>query len=253
MLWYHSVLFVSDTTCTLGARLARPTERKDTIRPSTEGLQTWSAKNTGRTPADYTPDFGRSLNGYTDRYEQLLVWAACCLGFFAFMRSGELTVPTGSIFDCTIHLTPRDITVDDLQRPTMLKIHVKSSKTDPTRKGVDLFVDRTGNSLCPVVAMLRYLSMRGIDDGPLFREGNGNPLSWQNLIAKVRQALQQAGVDPSHYSGHSFRIGAATTAASRSISDATIQILGRWSSDSYTRYIRTPRQNLASMSQLLAS
>ena len=158
------------------------------------------------------------------------------------MRSGELTVPTGSIFDCTIHLIPRDITVDDLQRPTMLKIHVKSSKTDPTRKGVDLLVGRTGNSLCPVVAMLRYLSMRGIDDGPLFREGNGNPLSRQNLIAKVRQALQQAGVDPSHYSGHSFRIGAATTAASRGISDTTIQILGRWSSDSYTRYIRTPRE-----------
>ena len=96
---------------------------------------------------------GRSLNGYTDRYKQLLVWAACCLGFFAFMRSGELTVPTGSIFDCTIHLTPRDITVDDLQRPTMLKIHVKSSKNDPTRKGVDLFVGRTWNSLCPVVSM----------------------------------------------------------------------------------------------------
>ena len=161
VLWYHLVLFVSDTTCTLGARLARPTEREDTIRPSTEGLQTWSAKRprTQDTRLPITPlileTIGRSLNGYTDRYEQLLVWAACCLGFFAFMRSGELTVPTGSIFDCTIHLTPRDITVDDLQRPTMLKIHVKSSKTDPTRKGVDLFVSRTGNSLCPVVAMLR--------------------------------------------------------------------------------------------------
>ena len=92
------------------------------------------------------------------------------------MRSGELTVQTGSIFDCTVHMTPRDITVDDLHRPTMLKIHVKSSKTDPTRKGVDLFVGRTWNSLCPVVAMLWYLSMRGIDDGPLFWGGEWEPI-----------------------------------------------------------------------------
>ena len=192
---------------------------------------------------------GHSLKNNGDAYEQLLVWAACCLGFFAF----EFTVPAGSIFDHTTHLTPRDIAVDSLQSPTMLKVRLKASKTDPTRRGVDLFIGRTWNSLCPVVAMLRYLVVRGVDDGPLFWEQNGAPLSRQSLVIKVRRALQQAGIDPSLYAGHSFRIGAATTAASRGISDATIQILGRWSSDSYTRYIRTPRQTLASMSQLLAT
>ena len=196
---------------------------------------------------------GHSLKNNGDAYEQLLVWAACCLGFFAFLRSGEFTVPAGSNFDRTIHLTPRDFAVDSLQSPSMLKVRLKASKTDPTRRGVDLFIGRTWNSLCPVVAMLRYLAVRGVDDGPLFREQNGAPLSRQRLVIKVRRALQRAGIDPSLYAGHSFRIGATTTAASRGISDATIQILGRWSSDSYTRYIRTPRQTLASMSQLLAT
>ena len=32
-------------------------------------------------------------------------------------------------------------------------------------------------------------------------------------MTAVREALARAGVDASHYSGHSFRVGAATTAA----------------------------------------
>ena len=69
---------------------------------------------------------------------------------------------------------------------------------------------------------------------------------------KLKVTLQKAGVDPTHYSGHSFRIGAATTAAAKGFSDATIQLLGRWASDSYTRYVRTPRQELSSLSRVLA-
>ena len=82
-----------------------------------------------------------------------------------------------------------------------------------------------------VVAMMKYLAVRGIDEGPLFREANGTPLYRRNLVAHVKLALQQAGLNSSHYAGHSFRIGAATAAASRGINDATIQILGRWASE----------------------
>ena len=78
------------------------------------------------------------------------------------------------------------------------------------------------------------------------------PLSRSGLVDKVRQYLHQGGVDPTHYSGHSFRIGAATTAAAEGVSDATIQVLGRWASDSYTCYIRLPRQELSSFSKTLA-
>lgn len=41
------------------------------------------------------------------------------------------------------------------------------------------------------------------------------------------------------FCGHSFRIGAATSAASSGVADHVIQSLGRWSSDCYIRYIRT--------------
>ena len=188
-----------------------------------------------------------------DTYEQLLIWAACCLGFFAFMWSGELTIPAGTAFNPTRHLTPRDIAIDNWQQPSALQVHLKASKTDPTRQGVDPFIGRTYNALCPVVAMLKYLAIRGCSEGPLFRLQDGSPLTRPHLVDKVKATLRKAGVDPTHYSGHSFRIGAATTAAARGVNDATIQLLGRWASDSYTRYIRTPRQELAGLSRALAN
>ena len=174
------------------------------------------------------------------------------MGFFGFLRSGEFTLPAGTTFNPNLHLTPRDIQVDDIKKPTMLKVHLKSSKIDQERNGLDLFIGQTKNSLCPVVAMLRYLEVRGIDDGPLFREESRILLAKERLVQKVRQALELSGIDSFKYAGHSFRIGAATTAASKGISDAVIQILGRWRSDSFNKYIRTPRYSLAHTSQLLA-
>ncbi len=58
-------------------------------------------------------------------------------------------------------------------------------------------------------------------------------------------ALASAGVDSTPYSGHSFRSGAATTAASRGIGDATIKMLGRWNSEAYQLYIKAGHSNQA--------
>jgi len=50
--------------------------------------------------------------------------------------------------------------------------------------------------------------------------------------------LTSLGYNSDLYNGHNFRIGASTTAGSK-IEDHLIQTLGRWSSQCYTRYIRT--------------
>ena len=81
---------------------------------------------------------------------------------------------------------------------------------------------------------------------------DGKPLTGMALVSWLKSTLQQIGVNPTQFSGHSFLIGAATTAAARGIGDATIQTLGRWKSDSYTRYIRIPRNELSTLSGTLA-
>ena len=93
----------------------------------------------------------------------ILLWAASCLGFFAFLRSGEMTSPSGVTFDPDWHLTPMDVAVDSPERSSFIQVMLKGSKTDQARKGIKLYVGRTNNDLCPVAAMLTYLSVRGFD------------------------------------------------------------------------------------------
>ena len=181
-----------------------------------------------------------------------MLWAAASLCFFGFFRAGELMLATEAGYDEGAHLSFQDISVDSLTNPQHLQVRLKSSKTDPFRTGVDVFVGRTNSSLCPVAAVLAYLARRGPRPGPLFFFANGKPLTRPRFVTEVKQALAQAGVDSSGYSGHSFRSGAATTAAQRGIGDATIKMLGRWKSNAYQLYVKTPRQQLAQVSKLLA-
>ena len=83
--------------------------------------------------------------------------------------------------------------------------------------------------------------------------GSGLFLTRENFVAVVRRALEAAGLEASEFNGHSFRIGAATTAASRGMEDSMIKTLGCWESDAYQRYVRIPRQDLAYYTKVLAN
>ena len=158
-------------------------------------------------------------------YDNIVMWAAYCL---AFLRSGEITVPTMAAFNLEQHLTPKDLVVDDLAHPTVLQVKIKSSKTDQPRIGIDLYIGATNCDLCPVAVMLSFLVVRGFDPGPLFKM---QVLMRARLVKSLKTTLMQAGVDCGRYSSHSFRIGAATTAAARGVAEPTLQMLGRLSSD----------------------
>ena len=93
---------------------------------------------------------------------------------------------------------------------------------------------------------------KGTKAGLLFQWEGGSPLRKSKFIAAVRQALASQGVDSTKYAGHSFQIGAATTAAMRGVPKSTIKLLGRRESSAYQIYIQTPRQELASLSKSLA-
>ena len=182
-----------------------------------------------------------------------MLWAACCLAFFGFLRTGEMTIPSDTEYDPSCHLSFKDIAIDDPDSPSMLRVTMKQSKTDPFRRGIDLFLGKTNNEICPVSTMLKYLVMRGQDPGPLFRFSDGRFLTHQRSVTAIRSALASAGVDKSKYNGHSFRIGAVTTAAAKGIEDSVIKTLGRRRSLAYLDYIRVPRDKLASYSRVLCS
>ena len=193
------------------------------------------------------------LQQRTNNYNNKLLWAACCTAFFGFLRCSEFTVPSQNDYDPDSHLSLSDVSVDSRMEPSMIRIYIKQSKTDPFRQGVHLCLGRTGNAICPVTSLLSYLIIRKGTPGPLFVMENGQYLTRQLFGAHLNSILQEVGQNAKHYNTHSFRIGAATSARESGVSDENIQMLGRWKSDAYKLYIRTPREELAKLSGKLVA
>lgn len=106
--------------------------------------------------------------------------------------------------------------------------------------------------------MKRYLDRRlnlchTQDHAALFIDDKGYPMSRQFFLFNVKQILCRLGFDETRYSGHSFRIGAATSAAAVGIQDHLIHSLGRWNSDCYTRYIRINQNTIKSAQTKMCS
>ena len=120
--------------------------------------------------------------------DTVMLWAACCLGFFGFMRAGEFTVNSTQAFDPTVHLTAADISVNRHQSPSLLCVRLKQSKTDLFRVGVSLFLGRTGRDICPVTAVLAYQAIRLTSQGPLFVFRDGSYLTRDSWWRSYGQA-----------------------------------------------------------------
>ena len=116
-----------------------------------------------------------------------------------------------------------------------------------------VFVGRSGNEICPITVVTEFVAIRSSNTGPFFAQQNGLPLTKQEFVDGIRAALQALELPSKLFTGHSFRIGAATAVAQAGLEDSTIQALGRWSSSAFLRYIQTPRQQLACYTAQLAT
>ena len=138
-----------------------------TLQHVLKGIKSTQAKmgHQPRPRLPITPDILGKLRLIWEKtphhYNSIMLWAACTTCFFGFLRSGEISAPITCTFDSTYHLTLEDISVDNLGQPGAVRVCIKASKTDPFRKGVDIFLGHTSNSLCPVAALLAYLVIHG--------------------------------------------------------------------------------------------
>ena len=193
------------------------------------------------------PEFSHNLN-------HVMLWAAFTLAFFGFLRSSEFTC--NGPFDPSVHLTCNDITLlPNSHSPSHMLVHIKQSKTDPFRQGHTLTIAKSSSPICSVMAMKDYLlQAQPTSSQPLF--AFVRPKQWltrNNLTTELRTILQHCGLPANNFYSHSFRIGAATTAAKAGLPPWLIKVLGRWSSDCYERYIRTPKCTILEVPKLLAN
>ena len=178
-----------------------------------------------------------------------LIWAIAATAFFGFFRLGELLAECHN----PSNLSWGDVAVDCKSSPTMVRIHLHRSKCDQFGRGVDIFLGRTDTMLCPVTAIVEYIRIRRDPPGAFFRMQDGSPASKPWFVSKIRHILSSIGLPQHEYAGHSFRIGAATTAAMVGVEDSMIQTLGRWKSTAFLQYIRIPPSQLAIISRRLST
>ena len=149
--------------------------------------------------------------------------AMCSLASKAFLRVEEISTTTGPCNNL-IQITQLDRLVDKQGNVKALQLSLCQYKHSVPGQPFVVY-NYPEDICCPVQLILSYVSLRG--HSPFF-------------IAQLNAALKFNNLDSSLYKGHSFRIGAASWAAAKGFSDSQIRLLGRWKSNAFLRYIRTP-------------
>jgi len=140
-----------------------------------------------------------------------------------------------------------------MQSLTLILSH---SKTDQFGNSTPIYISSASDiSFCPIQSLHRlFARYPRPPTAPLFSHCFG-PFTQQWLISQLRSLLLRIGLNPTHFSGHSFRRGAATSALHAGISRSDVMRLGRWKSDSVDRYFSASANssNLFSLSRQLLS
>ena len=168
--------------------------------------------------------------------------------FFGFFRPGELLCRG-------LEYTSPPIRAAIMHFPFHSTLHLLASKTDLFHVGGDIHLPLIGGSMCPVgaiVACMAHARFQG-PASPLFQDTSGSAVSYELFASVLRLLVRAAGLSHLHLTPHSFRIGAATTAAHCGIPDSAIKALGRWQSVSYQTYTKYSPEALRQIALQLSS
>ena len=183
----------------------------------------------------------------------IAMWVGCLLAFFTLFRKANLC-PRNHQFDPQTVLTRDDVVLDeDGQR---VLVYVNFSKTNqfsrrrrcipiPTNKdpALDLFRH----------VQLLYSRVKAEDDVPALSFSSRSFITHRTFTTKLKHWLLQAGLDPSLFSGHSFRRGGASYLYSIGGSTLMVQVMGYWRSQVFTRYLYLTMEDREAAQALIQS
>ena len=146
----------------------------------------------------------------------------CCLAFLGFLKVSEFTIPMKSSYDLSCHLSLEDIIINSRKKPRLLQLFLKQSKTDPSQHGLKVYVGTTDTTICPIKAIVSYLTRRNKQPGPLFITKKGQGWISAMFCTALKSLWTDFNLDKQPYNPHSFRIRAATSASTANMSDSHI-------------------------------
>lgn len=164
--------------------------------------------------------------------------------FYAALRQSEVAAPSIVGFDPTRHLTRKDVVFRDDSVVVTVK-HAKNMQTIYEQKSIKL-QPSVNPRTCVVKAIHRMImDVKTIAPGdPFLMHQDRRPITVSHLQKQWRQHMGRMGVDSTHFTLHSLRKAAATTAYQSGCPDLDIQKYGGWKSDSHKLYITASQDNV---------
>ena len=207
-----------------------------------------------------------AMRGFLDfsKPADVMWWAAALTAFFGCFRKDNVTVDKESSFNSSANLSRGDFAPHNgcwenvFEGP--LWVRVRRSKTNQSRAKVHYvpLMPIPGSVLCPVAAVVQAFALSptfDADSAPFYSvksPGDFQPLSHQIFVHRTKELISSIGLKPDNYSGHSFRIGAATLSFSLTPRHELIKDLGDWASDAYLGYNRATPQTKCLLPALMS-
>ena len=178
------------------------------------------------------------IRRYSDK-DACMLWAAFTSAFFGLLRASEFTAPSEST-SLPSTLMFRHVTVAASQNEVTFLLPM--SKTDSYGHGAKVHFVARHTPCCPVTALISFSHYHPCPSGPLFMFQDGGYLTRTHIASLLSFVFP----NQPNLNTHSFRIGGASALSAAGVPDYIIKIIGRWSSDSFLRYIRLSSSTIAS-------
>jgi hypothetical protein len=166
-------------------------------------------------------------------FERILFTSAFYLAYFGLFRVSELVASSSTSVDRA--LQKEDVIFSKDNRYVTIRLRI--SKTNQAGKPTFIVIPINGETSSGISFLKQLVILSPSKSRQFFCHLNGCPLTRYQFSSVLAKACRHAGFQ-SKVLTHSFRIGRATDLALKGISDDQIKMLGRWSSNSFSRYIR---------------
>ena len=183
----------------------------------------------------------------------LAMWVGCLVAFFTLFRKANLC-PRTQQFDPSTVLTREDLVIDE--EGQRILVFVNFSKTNQfSQRRRCIPIPRNDDPALDLYrhVKLLYSRVKAGDDSPALSFSTKSFITHQSFTTKLKQWLSKAGLDPSLFSGHSFRRGGASYLYSIGGSTLMVQVMGDWRSQVFTRYLYLTMEDRQQAQSLMKS
>ena len=169
--------------------------------------------------------------------EDLSLWCSFLVAFFCLFRKANV-VPKNNNFDPECVLTRSDIIVDEKGKNVL--VYVNFSKVNQYQKSYHVIPIPANED--PALDLYRHIKqlfsiVKVPETSPAFMYSPRQFINYSSFTRRLKQLLSLSALDPSLYSGHSFRRGGASYLYGIGGSTLMVQVLGDWASQIFTRYL----------------